>query len=293
MVNKTALIALLLGTLAAPLAWAQDDFDSEADAAGEAEFADEADADESFDGDAEANDTDASDEMGDAEDSGDEPVADADSDESDEDADEWAGDGADGSEEEESEDASADADELADEFGSDDDESADDVLLDMADSEDSASELMDDQGLVDETGAQATAAGTETSNPESEAPPTIPAPAAPQVVANPAPAPVPAPTPGPVSAPAPAPPVANASPGCSAPVNGGAAGGSGVEKTGTVRSVNYAKGFGFIAETHSQSQIFFNMNSLALRCVRVGDRVRYDVITGPRGQLMATNVTTE
>jgi hypothetical protein len=150
--KKTTLIAMLLGTLAAPVAWTQDEpysddeqmqageeFVSEGDEAGEAEFTDEWAADDS---------------------------GDAGFDESDAGSDESVGNEAEASEV--------------------------DALLDMADSEDSASDLIDDQSLADETGALATAADPVTSNPVSDRRPTTPAPSVPEVVANPEPAPAPA-----------------------------------------------------------------------------------------------------
>lgn len=286
--KKTALIAMMLGTLAAPLAWAQDESDSddeqmqageefvsEGDEAGADEFTDEAAVDESVEEDATVDEPDA---MADADDSGDEAFADADSDESDAGSDESGGDEADGSEEEESEDASTDVGDLADESGSDAD----------ASEADAASDLIDDQSQSDDLGTPATAADPVTSNPVSDTRPAPPAPA-------PAPVPAPSPAPVPAPAPAPAPPVAAASSGCgnSAPAATKTAAlpaaapaiptMKGISSPkGTVRFFNYTKGFGFITEDGSGKEFFVSVSGL-VDCVKEGDRVEFEKKEGRNG----------
>lgn len=143
MLKKTALVALLSVILAAPLAWGQEDFDSEDDASDAAEFSDDTAADESFDEEAEA---DESTEMADAEDSADEDFAAEGADES----------AADVQEAEESpDDVAAEFDDEgnpADESGSDADAAQDEALPAMADGEESASELIDDTSAIDAAG---------------------------------------------------------------------------------------------------------------------------------------------
>jgi hypothetical protein len=131
MLKKTALVALMSGILAAPLAWAQEDFDNEVDASDAAEFSDETAADESFDEQAEPDESTG---MADADDSADEEFVAEGADESAADVQEA---------EEPPDDVAAELDDEgnpADEPGSD------------ADSEEAASDLIDDTGTVDTAG---------------------------------------------------------------------------------------------------------------------------------------------
>jgi cold shock CspA family protein len=126
----------------------------------------------------------------------------------------------------------------------------------MADSEDSASDLIDDQGLADETGAPATAADPPTSSPQSETRPTVPAPAAPPVVAKPTP------TPAPVPASTPAPVRARARP-------------EGDFFGGTVQFFNQARGLGSI-RSDAGEEIFVHAADLR-DDIREGDTVRFHI----------------
>ena len=57
---------------------------------------------------------------------------------------------------------------------------------------------------------------------------------------------------------------------------------------GTVKFFNTAKGFGFIAPDDGGKDVFVHTKGLSQE-VKEGDKVTYDVETGPKG-LNATNV---
>jgi CspA family cold shock protein len=60
-------------------------------------------------------------------------------------------------------------------------------------------------------------------------------------------------------------------------------------KTGTIKFFNGTKGYGFIKDDETGSEVFLHISGLIDQPVNTGDKVSYEVSQGPKG-LNAVNV---